>query len=885
MSELAGKIYKIAFELAAKLEGSYDAAMTRTLHDLTEVERRARDLNAIRVSGDMVNPLRDGLRDLEREMRGIRTAPVPAGIFTSMNTELRAAATDAKSLLQTLRQIGQFRMPGNLFGNDMRDYIRDIERLERQMRNIQGMGGPSGGGAGGGGHGGAGGVGGKSLIGAGALIAGGGVALVGGAALAGGAVFSFSNDYQTAMAQIKASTGASEDQMKDFSKIAESLYNQSLGESWYDLAEAVGTVRQVTKLSGADLEKTTRNAIAYRDTFGEDVTESIKAADTMMRNFGITSDQAFNLMAQGAQQGLNKSGELLDSANEYAPHFAKLGFTGDQMFDTFSAGLEAGAFNLDKVGDAIKEFNIRSKDMSATSVESYKMLGLNAEKMSQTFAKGGSAAQKAFEDIVASISAIEDPVKKNTIGVGLFGTQFEDLEADVVKAMGVAQSRFDSAKKSMDALAKVKYDTLGKAFQGIGRNLQTGIILPMTKALLPVAQRFSDWLTDKLPAIQGVFAKIGPTIEWIADKFSGLWSGMGGDGVVSMAKGIFGEVAETAATYMDAVKEIWSDIEPHVMGVVGSIGSIFKLLIPVVFKIAGTIQQVARKIISFVMPISAYFQSKLWPILDKIFKFLATSVFPQISNIISMLLPKITSVVDKIGAAISSIWNFVKPALDDLFAAFDYVFPIIQNIVTGAFDAIGGVLSGAMDIFGGVIDFITGVFSGDWEKAWTGVKGIFTGIFDTLGAALTFPINLAIDAINAAIRGINKVSIDIPEWVPGFGGESLGFSIPEIKKIGGYADGGYVTKPELAWVGEGKSNEWIIPENNSERSRSLWRSAGESLGMRGEGGSGDINFNPIYNFYGNADKAAVQQMEAQTRRDFAQEFAAWKQQQRRVAFG
>ena len=66
----------------------------------------------------------------------------------------------------------------------------------------------------------------------------------------------------------------------------------------------------------------------------------------MMKNFGISSTQAYNLMAQGAQKGLNKSDELIDSANEYAPYFATLGFNANEMFDVFSTGLKNGAFNL-----------------------------------------------------------------------------------------------------------------------------------------------------------------------------------------------------------------------------------------------------------------------------------------------------------------------------------------------------------------------------------------------------------------------------------------------------------------------------------------------------------------------------------------------------------
>jgi len=160
----------------------------------------------------------------------------------------------------------------------------------------------------------------------------------------------FVKQYQGTMANLQASTGATAEELSVMKDNITTLYKKGLGESIDDLAQSMATARQFTGQTGEELKKTTALAVTYRDTFGEEVNESLKAADTMMKNFGITSVQAFNLLAQGAQKGLNKSGELLDTANEYSPYFAKLGFAANDMFDIFSAGLEAGAFNLDKVG-------------------------------------------------------------------------------------------------------------------------------------------------------------------------------------------------------------------------------------------------------------------------------------------------------------------------------------------------------------------------------------------------------------------------------------------------------------------------------------------------------------------------------------------------------
>lgn len=179
-----------------------------------------------------------------------------------------------------------------------------------------------------------------------------GLGVAAGAALAGfgiAAVHSASQ-FEQAMSQVKMATNSTNEQMIATREIAKDLYTQNFGEDWADLGNAITIVQQVTSQTGNQLKETTKNALLLRDAFQFEVNESVKTADTMMKNFGITSEQAYNLLAQGAQKGLDKSGDLLDTANEYSGYFSKLGFSANDMFNIFSSGLEAGAFNLDKVG-------------------------------------------------------------------------------------------------------------------------------------------------------------------------------------------------------------------------------------------------------------------------------------------------------------------------------------------------------------------------------------------------------------------------------------------------------------------------------------------------------------------------------------------------------
>ena len=110
------------------------------------------------------------------------------------------------------------------------------------------------------------------------------------------------------------------------------------------------------------IEELTQNALMLRDTFGFDIQEQMRAVNMLMDQFGLSGEEAFNLIAQGAQNGLDKNGDLLDSINEYSVHFKSLGLDAEDMFNSFANGADAGTFSVDKLGDAVKDFGIRVKD-------------------------------------------------------------------------------------------------------------------------------------------------------------------------------------------------------------------------------------------------------------------------------------------------------------------------------------------------------------------------------------------------------------------------------------------------------------------------------------------------------------------------------------------
>lgn len=349
---------------------------------------------------------------------------------------------------------------------------------------------------------------------------------------ASGAAISFGIDYKQASNQLQAETGATKEEMIGLSDAMKEVYADNFGESLDDVAQSMAEVkRQIGEMGGGTegIKIMTEDAIALRDTFGYDVAESVRSANTMMTIFGIDGEQAFDLIAQGAQRGLDYSDELIDSINEYSVQFNKVGLDAEDMFNIFESGMKNGAWNLDKIGDAVKEMSIRVIDGSDTTADGFKRIGLNAAEMSKKFAAGGDSAKEAFYQVIKGLRECKDPLSQNTAGVDLFGTMWEDLGPEVVTQLDSIKDGYDQAKDTMGEINAVKYDDLASALEGIKRHVQTDLLSPISDSLMPA---ISDATNAGIGYIQSLSA---------AYKDGGV------TGLIDEAGNIFSEIAVKAA--------------------------------------------------------------------------------------------------------------------------------------------------------------------------------------------------------------------------------------------------------------------------------------------------------------------------------------------------
>ena len=687
-------------------------------------------------------------------------------------------------------------------------------------------------------------------------------------------------EWQTATNQMASATGAAGAELENLRDVMENVYADNFGENVADVADAVALVdRNMANLDKNGLTNATEGALALRDAFEYDVAESTRAAEAIRKNFGSSAEKAFSLIAAGAQNGLDYSGELIDTINEYSSQFSKLGFTADGMFNLLQSGADSTAWNLDKVGDAIKEFSIRAIDGSDTTVAAFKDLGYNAEEIMATFAAGGEGANEAFFDVINTLMDVDDQVKRDALGVSLFGTMWEDLGVEAMEAMaGASQAAYDT-EGALDQINQVRYNDLDSALQGIGRQMEV--------SLLPAADAVYQSLMDNMPEITETMEEVSPVIAEIAEDFADWVGGGISDGLPVLVDGIK-DFADWAGKAYDKAQPFLSFLWEH-KGTVLAVAAALRVLGPAIGAVT-TAMSMYSKAKGFLALLQ---QSGKITKITGAFKAFGSALMGPLGIIIAVaaaiaLLYKNWDTVKawlvNFGNTVNQVWTNFSNMVGNAIAAIGEKFPLLGAYLQGWWESIQAAVENVKAIFQNIIDFISNVFSGNWSAAWQNIVNIFGNLFGMIVNLAKAPINGVISAINWVLSKINSISVTIPDWVPGVGGTTLGFSIPMIPQL---ADGGVVTSPTLAEIGEGGEPEAVMPLSKLAAMLDEWIRKPKPSGGGGglEDGDGEtIVFAPVLNFNGKADREDVEEAMRISFQEFKRLYKRMKAEERRKNF-
>ncbi|PFB05008.1 phage tail tape measure protein [Bacillus anthracis] len=299
-------------------------------------------------------------------------------------------------------------------------------------------------------------------------------------------------DFDRSQRKIQSSLGLTQKGAENLGKISKDVWKKGFGESLEEVDNSLIKVYQnMRDVPYDELQMASEDVLTLAKVYDVDLNEATRGAGQLMSQFGLSTQQTFDLLAAGAQAGLNYSDELFDNLSEYAPLFKQAGFSADEMFTILANGTANGSYNLDYINDLVKEFGIRVQDGSKGVSEGFGDLSEETQKVWESFNEGKGTAADVFNAVLGDLRKMDDKVKANQIGVALFGTKWEDMGADAVLSLNDVNGGLGDVNGRMDEMKQLQEESLGQKFQSALRETQT--------ALEPLGKQLADLAADVLP--------------------------------------------------------------------------------------------------------------------------------------------------------------------------------------------------------------------------------------------------------------------------------------------------------------------------------------------------------------------------------------------------
>lgn len=220
------------------------------------------------------------------------------------------------------------------------------------------------------------------------------------------------------------------------------------------------------------------------------------------------------------------------------------------------------------------------------------------------------------------------------------------------------------------------------------------------------------------------------------------------------------------------------------------------------------------------------------------------------------------------GIALYKNFDEVKLKVNELWAAFSTKFPGIAGFVTTSIDYVQSKVEAVKSYFSNLTSWIGSAFFGTWGEAWSKVSAKFGEIFGGLGGLIKAPLNGVIGMVNGALSKLNALNIELPAML---GGGTIGFNIPEIPML---AEGGVVSSPTLAMIGEGSEPEAVMPLSTLP-----------AISGAANNQPSVFNYSPVINVTGSADTYSdVKRALDEGRRSFEREFDRMMRDRNRLSF-
>lgn len=662
---------------------------------------------------------------------------------------------------------------------------------------------------------------------------------IGGMALAIKTGVNQATELDDAMAKFQAQTGASSNEMSKFKNIARDVWSNNFGEDVSDVADMMGRVKQQMQgISDVDLKNVTEDLLTLRDTFDMDENETLRGAQQLMKQFGITSQEAFDLMATGAQNGLNKSDELGDNISEYSGKFAQAGYSADEYFQLMQNGLDGGAYNLDKVNDAINEVTTRLVD--GTIEGALDSFDTKTQDVFKAWQEGRATQKDVVNAIVEDISKTTNEQEKLNKASIAFGTMGEDFNSGFIQSLTTVGNKYKDVEGAMDKVKEIANGGLKNALSGLGRAFLDSFT-PIGELITPILAGIIGLITVAIQGIQQGFAKVGDVISSVLSKIdtSGITELTSQVSEVlapafdevrkaidemkvalePIAKEILGKIGNAIQNVVNQAQKILSVVGPPILAIIKNIIQTVVGMIPVITSILQVVGSVVSGIISFINMVVTYVGTAIATILGFIMP-IVQIVATIVANIWSVILTVAQNIWSKVSEVVTAIIGFVSNLFKTVSDIINNIWSKIQDSMNKVRDKVQGVIDNINKYFNNVKSTVSDVFNGIWSKvqgvmdnvgnkisnvlqgiqnAWNGLKGFVGGVFGGIEGAVGSLVSSVKGMVNGVIGGING-AISIINKIPGV---HIG-RIPRLER------GGVLKRGQIGLL-EGNGAEAVVP--------------------------------------------------------------------------
>lgn len=643
---------------------------------------------------------------------------------------------------------------------------------------------------------------------------------------------------ENAITKVNAYFGETGVEAEKSASVIKNVYGSGVGESMDSVANAVLMVKKnLGDLSETDLTNITQQAITLDEVYGIDMNETLRGVNALMQQYGLTAQEAMDYIVKGTQNGLDKTNELGDNLAEYSGKFSQAGYSASEYFQLLDNGLKNGAYNLDKVNDAINEVTTRLAD--GTIGDSIGSFSTKTQELFTSWQNGGATQKDVIDSIVADIANCENQQEALNMAALAFGTMAEDGNLKFITSLTSVGSAYDSVTGSAEGMFDATTTPM-QQMESNTRKLQQSLVplgekmAELANTILPpltaVISKIGEWF-GKLPgpvqnftiilgALMAVFVALVPVIAALAVSVGALnvslWPILAIIAAVAAAIAVVIAIFQNWGTITEWFGNLWTTICTGIGTAIESLKTWFMGLwthiqtvwdgicnvIQTAFMLIGSIIEGAIQIITlpfqFIWENCKEIVMSVW---ESIKSFVSTAI-ESIKNVITTIMTAIQTVISTIWTAISTK---VSGVLNTIKTVVTTVFNAIKSVVTTIWNGIKSIISIVVD---GVKAKVTTVFNAvknTVSSVFNGIKSTATTIWNGIKSAILTPIEAAKEKIKGIVDSIkgffNNMKISLPKIkLPHFkiSGE-LSIAPPSVPKlsIDWYKEGGIMTSPTV----------------------------------------------------------------------------------------